>query len=326
VRRFALRQQRRDSCARVSHFHLSRSLIVSASTPNAPTAASPEALLKDGRLNDALQALTAQVRSQPADAARRVFLFQLLALIGQWERAENQLRVAGELDAQNTLMVTAYEFALRGERERAAVFAGTRSPTLIGEPAPWHALLLKSLQWLQQDRIADALGLRATAFEQAEAVSGTIDGTRFEWLADADPRFGPCLEVILKGGYAWVPFARIRELKFEAPADLRDKIWAPVQITWRNGGEAIGFVPCRYCGSEQSGDAGLTLAQRTDWRDLGSDCFVGSGQRMLATEAGEYPLLDVRSIVFDADADADAETEAAPANITAASSGGPAAH
>ena len=141
--------------------------------------------------------------------------------------------------------------------------------------------------------------LREQAFDAADAVSGTIDGQRFEWIADADPRFGPCLEVIVNGGYSWVPFARIRQLKFEAPTDLRDKVWAPVQITWSNGGEAVGFVPCRYPNSERAADSDVVLARKTEWIDLGSDCYVGAGQRMLATDGGEYPLLDVRTITFD---------------------------
>jgi type VI secretion system protein ImpE len=41
------------------------------------------------------------------------------------------------------------------------------------------------------------------------------------------------------------------------------------------------------------------LARKTDWTDLGDDFYLGSGQRMLATDAGEYPLLDVRTITFD---------------------------
>jgi type VI secretion system protein ImpE len=105
--------------------------------------------------------------------------------------------------------------------------------------------------------------------------------------------------VIVNGGYAWVPYARIRELKFEAPTDLRDKVWAPVQITWSNGGEAIGFVPCRYPGSERAQDPDVVLARKTEWIDLGHDCFIGSGQRMLVTDAGEYPLLDIRTITFN---------------------------
>jgi len=171
---------------------------------------------------------------------------------------------------------------------------------VIGEPAQWLALLLQSLKLQAEGRHAQAQPLREQAFEQADAAAGEIDGTPFEWIADADPRFGPCLEMIVNGGYAWVPFTRLKKLVFEAPADLRDKVWAPVQVTWSNGGQAVGFVPCRYPGSERAADGELVLARRTDWSDLGGECFAGCGQRMLATDAGEYPLLDIRSITFNA--------------------------
>jgi type VI secretion system protein ImpE len=259
----------------------------------------PEYMLKEGRLDEALQLLTAQVRNNPADAKRRVFLFQLLSLLGQWERAQNQLNVSGELDALNTLMVTAYGTALQGELVRAEVFAGRYSPSVIGEPAQWLALLLQALKLVAEDRYAQAAPLREQAFDQAEPVSGNIDGTPFEWIADADPRFGPCLEIIINSGYSWVPFSRLKQLKFEAPTDLRDKIWAPVQVTWSNGGQAVGFIPCRYPGSERADDSDLALARKTDWIDVAADFQIGCGQRMLATDAGEYPLLDVRLISFD---------------------------
>jgi type VI secretion system protein ImpE len=43
----------------------------------------------------------------------------------------------------------------------------------------------------------------------------------------------------------------------------------------------------------------VVLARKTDWLSLADDFYVGSGQRMFATDAGEYPLLDVRTISFD---------------------------
>ncbi|MBU6246121.1 MAG: tetratricopeptide repeat protein [Xanthomonadaceae bacterium] len=261
---------------------------------------SPENLLKEGRLDEALQSLTDQVRANPADARRRVFLFQLLAVLGQWERAQKQLAVAGEMDPVNALMVGAYQVALAGERERVEVLAGRRSPVIIGEPEAWVALLLQALRLNGEGRHDEAATLREQAFEQAEAVSGTVDDAPFEWLADADPRFGPCLEVITRGGYAWAPFSRIRELTFEAPSDLRDKVWAPVQITWTNGGQAVGFVPARYPGAEQSADCEVALGRRTDWHDLAPGLQVGAGQRMFATDGAEYPLLDVRVVRFEA--------------------------
>ena len=36
-----------------------------------------------------------------------------------------------------------------------------------------------------------------------------MDGHGFEWIADADSRLGPLLEVILEGKYYWAPFCRI---------------------------------------------------------------------------------------------------------------------
>lgn len=265
-----------------------------------PAITSPAALLANGQLDEALRALSAEVRSRPADAALRVFLFQLLAVHGDWERAGHQLKVAAELDAGNAPMATAYAFALRGELERDAVLAGAKSPLLAGEPAAWHTSLLLSLHALTERRVTAALELRAAAFDAAETVAGTIDGEPFDWLADADPRFGPCLELILKSGYVWVPFSQLRSLTFDAPADLRDKIWAPVRIVWLSGAESVGFVPCRYAGSERSGIADLALAAGTSWTEHGEDCFTGRGQRMLVTDRAEYPLLDVRSITIDA--------------------------
>ncbi|WP_429336286.1 type VI secretion system accessory protein TagJ [Paraburkholderia sp. 35.1] len=72
-----------------------------------------------------------------------------------------------------------------------------------------------------------------------------------------------------------------------------------MRITWKSGDETIGFVPCRYCGSERGEDVALALAKRTAWTDLGDGCFIGVGQRMLITDVDEYPLLDVRSITFE---------------------------
>lgn len=261
----------------------------------------PESKLKEGRLNEALQLLTVEVRNNPADAKRRVFLFQLLALLGQWERAQNQLNVSGELEPLNAMMVGAYTEALKGEAVRAEVFAGARLPVIIGEPEQWLALLLQALKLDAQGRHEQAADLREQAFEQAAAVSGSIDGAAFEWIADADPRLGPCLEIVVNGGYSWVPFSRLRELKFEAPTDLRDKIWVPAEVTWTNGGKAIGFVPGRYPGSERSGDNDLVQGRKTEWVDAGGGLQTCLGQRMLATDSGEYPLLDARLISFDVD-------------------------
>ena len=58
-------------------------------------AAAAEAL-KQGNTATALQLLQTEVRNRPAEAGLRVFLFQLLCVLGQWDRALNQLNVAAD--------------------------------------------------------------------------------------------------------------------------------------------------------------------------------------------------------------------------------------
>lgn len=274
------------------------SIQVSA-TAQARPATQAEHLLRQGRPDEALQALIAHVRAHPADAAARMFLFQLFSILGQWDRAGTQLHAGRDMDDSNGVMAMVYDNLLQAEQVRGQAFQGARLPTAIGEPAPWLALLLQSLRHFAAGQHTQATALRAQAFEQAPAVSGHLDGQPFAWLADADARFGPCLELVVNGGYGWAPFAHIRSLRFDAPGALCDTIWAPAQITWVNGGEVTGFVPVRYPGTEFSDNGALQLARATEWSQVDDDTFVGLGQRMFATDAGEHPLLETREIVFD---------------------------
>jgi len=254
--------------------------------------------LRAGRLDEALAHLQAQVRKEPGDARHRVFLFQLLAVLGRWERALTQLQAAGELDSTMMPMVGTYRQALAAEAVRAAVFAGRESPSLVGEPQEWMAWIVEASRLTAAGDHARAGELRARAFEEAPPTPGEMDGARFEWIADADGRLGPLLEVILRGRYTWLPLQRVRAIRLEAPADLRDLVWTPAFFTLETGAELPGLIPTRYPGSEQSDDPQIRLSRRTEWAELGAGtgCWAGTGQRTLATDQGDRPLLDVRAV------------------------------
>ena len=239
------------------------------------------------------------MRGSPADAKLRTFLAQLLMLTGDWDRAVNQLQVAGELDSSALPMKHAYSAAIQCERLRAAVFAGERLPLILGDPPEWMAPLLQALATLAQGRTDQAAALREQALEGASATAGSVNGTAFEWIADADSRLGPVVEVVLNGAYYWAPFSRVRRIVIEPPADVRDLAWVPAQITWSNEGEAVGLIPARYPGSERSDDDQLRMARKTEWRDLGGGAFAGVGQRIFATSADEIGLLEVRELVLE---------------------------
>jgi len=255
-----------------------------------------ERSVSSGDLNGALQNLHEAVRAQPSNAKLRVFLFQLLALLGRWDRALTHLDVAATLDAGTLAMKQVYREAIGCEMLRAQVFAGEKAPMVLGHPQEWLALLIESR--LQAGRGAKELAesLRARAFELAPTTSGTLDDARFEWIADADMRLGPVLEVIMNGRYYWVPFANLARVSVEKPTDLRDLVWAPAHLQLANGGESVALLPARYPGSEQSDDSAVVLGRTTLWEEALPGVFQGLGQRVLATDRSEHGLLEVREI------------------------------
>ena len=262
--------------------------------------------LADGDPRGALDALKGEVRRAPRDPRLRTFLFQMFCVFGEWDRALAQLTVAAELDPLAIPMAETYRTLIRCEGVRAGVFEGRRTPTLFGHPLPWVPLLVEANRVLAAGSPAAAARLRDDAFEAADAVPGTLDGTPFDWIADADPRLGPVLEAVLDGTYYWIPMQHVSRLKVEPPADLRDQVWLPAEFTWTNGGTAIGFIPTRYPGSAAAADPLLAVGRRTEWAAQGDPddgWALGLGQRMFTTGEADIALMDLRDLTLGAAAD-----------------------
>ncbi len=257
-----------------------------------------EQALKAGDARQALKLLTEQVRAHPQDAKLRVFMFQLLAVLGQWDRALNQLQVAGELDASTLPMVQTYREAVQCETLRLQVFAGHKVPMLFGEPEPWVAMLIEALLLEGRGEAAAAQRLRLRALDEAPASAGTLDGQAFEWIADADSRLGPTLEAVINGRYYWLPWNRLQQVDIEAPVDLRDAVWMPAHFQFSNGGEVVGFIPTRYPETGLAAGDLLALSRRTEWRETAAGGYEGLGQRIITTNTAEVALMDVRAVVL----------------------------
>src|SRR3989454_11446917 len=87
--------------------------------------------------------------------------------------------------------------SLNCEALRPGVFDGKLTPLIFGEPLEWIGLLVKAAEHVARAEFAAAADLRNRAFEAAPATAGTLDGQPFAWLAGADSRLGPLLELIL---------------------------------------------------------------------------------------------------------------------------------
>ena len=260
----------------------------------------PTELLQGNDLEGALGALQEQVKARPEDPKLRVFLFQLLCVKGDWNRAITQLKLCAQMDAKALPMAQTYREAIICEVFREKVFAGEKDPLVFGQPEEWIALLMEAQKLLANGKISEAAGLRDRAFEAAPAVGGELDGKPFKWIADADMRLGPVLEIIINGRYFWLPFHAIGSLRVEPPEDLRDAVWTAAHLTLQNGGEHVVLIPTRYAGTASEGNNAQLMSRATDWVDAGDGAFTGIGQRLIATNDGDFALMDMRNLQMDA--------------------------
>ena len=258
-----------------------------------------ENLLKSGDLPNALAAVKAAIRKAPSDADLRFTLFQVLSAAGDWEGASNQLVAFSELTGRQSPLAIIFNDLIKAEVMRKLVFQGEKLPVIFGEPPEWVPLMVQACSHFAKGEYDAAMTLRGKALEEAPAAAGSCNGTPFSWLMDADSRFGPLLELMMRGTYYWVPQQRVRAMTFAVPSHLRDRVWTAVEVTFETGGVSHAFMPVRYPGAHTWQDAARQLARSTVWDSPAEGIYLGSGQRVLMTPEAEIPLLEVRELTFN---------------------------
>jgi len=226
----------------------------------------PQELLRAGRLDEAIETLGAELRVEPGDAQRRIFLFELLCFAGAYQRAEKQLDVLAQRGPDAAMGTLLYRSALHAEQIRQEVFVEGRFPS---GPAP-------------------------------RPVSGRLNGTPFTSLTDADPRIGARLEVHAAGQYTWIPFEQIASVRMNAPARLRDLLWAPATVRTSPDfrGVELGevLVPALAPLTWHDDNDAIRLGRVTEWRDLGNGTDAPIGQKLLLVDGEEFPMLELREL------------------------------
>lgn len=225
-------------------------------------------LLDAGKVREAESALTAALRDNPADSAKRTFLFELLCFSGQYSRAEKQLSVLAQGSHEAEMGAVLYYSALHAEKLRHEMFQKQQFPASATEKSP----------------------------------PGKLNGKPFQSIADADPEIGPRLEVYAAGAYLWIPFEHIASVNLDPPRLLRDTLWTPAYVLTGPSfrGTDIGqvIIPAIYPFSWKSEDSSVWLGRTTEWvaDDEGNSYPVG--QKTFIVDGEEVPLLEIRSLEF----------------------------
>lgn len=228
-------------------------------------------LFQSGQLDEAVKALTAEVRDDPSDSKRRTFLFELLCFVGDYSRAEKQLEVLSQGGPQSEMGALFYRGALAAEKTRHEMFEKQDYPKPVADAAAPH-------------------------------VTGTINGKTFHNLGDSDPRVGANLEVFVAGRYMWIPFSLLSSIHISPPKRLRDLLWLPavVRPSAAFQGRELGEVllPVLNPFSWRSADPAIRLGRATAWEQDGSEEAVPKGQKVILADDEEWPLLELRDITF----------------------------
>lgn len=261
-------------------------------------------LMSGATLLETLARVESDIKSRPADADQRAAFVQLLCLAGHWPRAKTQLKSWLALKPQAKPTVTLLEQAITAEIQRAAVFEGLAMPRMPGEAFAWAEALLKALR---KEHAEEADELRAAAFAAAQANPARVtmqdeQTQTVAWLIDGDGRLGPICELIVNGHYTWLPFAAVREMRFQPPASVTDLVWRHTAVTLIDGSEQVCQLPVRYPFADTAED-NLRLAAVTEWTPLDDQQFIGHGQKTWLSEEQDFPLLSLTHIVFAAEAD-----------------------
>jgi type VI secretion system protein ImpE len=228
-------------------------------------------LLQEGKLNEAIEALGAELRNNPADTQRRTFLFELLCFAGLYDRAEKQLDILAQGGRNAELGSLVYRSALNAEKMRQEFF--TKKDYQLRPPAP------------------------------AKEFSGSLNGRAFSTFADADPRIGKRLEFFLGGAYMWIALSDVASLQIQQPKRLRDLLWAPAILKPAEGfrGIELGEVlmPVTTVFSYNAEQDAIRLGRETAWVEEESGNALPVGQKLFLVDGEEIPLLDIRSLEFN---------------------------
>ena len=225
-------------------------------------------LYKAGQLGPAIEALGIELRKQPSDAKRRTFLFELLCFAGEYDRAVKHLDVlaAGSPDAEAGAML--YRAALHAQRTREDMFVAGELPLKAEHPSP----------------------------------AGTCNSEPFGSFVDEDDRIGANLEVFIAGSYTWIPFRYIESVEMQAPAKLRDLLWAPAilrttkDFRLQDLGEVL--LPTLAPGSWKHPDDAVKLGRTTLWQEDASGEVSPVGQKIFLADERDFSVLEIRDLRF----------------------------
>src|ERR1700749_648426 len=144
------------------------------------------ALLRAGKLDDAVAAAQAALRKSPTGLNARVLLGELLIFAGNLERADVVLDAASAIDPTTAVVVAEFRQLIRADMARRQLFRDGRVPEFLADPTETQRLQLAALVALRANDLEEATKQAAAAEEARPRTPGFHNDKPFDDLRDAD--------------------------------------------------------------------------------------------------------------------------------------------
>jgi type VI secretion system protein ImpE len=257
-------------------------------------------LFKSGQLQEAIDAQIQEVKANPGDQARRLFLFEMLAFAGDLERAQRQIDAVNYGQMELDTAVLAYRKLLDAEKARRRLFSDSQIPQFLKDPPEHIRLRLEAVNRLREKRPVEARETLEKAASLTPEVKGQLNGKPFSSLRDCDDVLSGVLEVMTRGNYYWLAFEQIDTVAMNPPKFPRDLLWLPARLAVRDGPAGEVHLPTLYSGSHEHPDNQVNLGRMTDWKGAEGEPVCGVGLRTFLMDDDVITLLEWRDLVVAA--------------------------
>jgi type VI secretion system protein ImpE len=255
-------------------------------------------LYKAGKLQDAIDAQVQEVKAKPAEHARRLFLFELLAFAGDLDRAKKQIEVINYPEMELMAAVTSYRKLLDSEEARRQLYKSGAVPKFFAEQPDHVHLRLEALKLLRENKGAEAGTLLAKAHQLTPALKGKANDKPFTSFRDYDDVLSGVLEVFAQGAYYWVPYEQIELVSLAPPKFPRDLLWRSARVEMEGSAGNV-FLPVLYPLTHEHADNAVKLGRTTDWKEIENGPGLGVGLRMFKIGDDDLNILEWKEVSFE---------------------------
>ncbi|MGH7074978.1 MAG: type VI secretion system accessory protein TagJ, partial [Stellaceae bacterium] len=252
-----------------------------------------------GQLRAAVETAPAEVRSRPNDSGARYILSQLLCIEGELERADKQLDIIAQQEANLAPAVVQLRQVIRAEQARQQFLTEGRLPEFLRPPSDHVKLCLEAAVSLRRGSVEKAAELAARAEDLRPHPTGTCNGRPFDDFRDLDDLTAGYLEVLTTTGKFYVvAIDEISRMEFHRPENPGDLIWRRIQMAVHDGPDGEVFIPAIYA-TRNTMDDGARLGRTTEWIGSEGEPIQGVGQRSFLVGEEDIPIMELADIEFN---------------------------